>query len=306
MKKISYFSYKGGAGRSSVAFNTIPYLVKKLNATPKHPILVFDLDLDSAGLTFLFKKTRPEVDNYSIQEALSKGYSKVLNSPSRIDIAHHAIFSNCIPVGDCFGLDNESKDAVLFMPTKRDESLGKGANNNYAIGGVEENRFKEIIQACEDFEFSAVVFDTPAGNQATAQWALDFSECVATCMRITYQFRTGTYEFLCNKLKNFSNKRFVIVPNAVPTDAIYIDGNLVSYERIKKLIADDFSSIDINDNVIDLSMVGIEKEYFGVNEVKRFKIQEDVLFKIAEDKLSEDEKTAIVAYKRLVDCIVGE
>lgn len=306
MKKISYFSYKGGAGRSSVAFNTIPYLVKKLNATPKHPILVFDLDLDSAGLTFLLKKTRPDVENYSIQEALATSYSKVLNSPSRIDIAHHAIFKNCISVGDCFGLDNESKDAVLFMPTKRDESLGKGTNNNYAIGGMEESRFREIIQACEDFEFSAVLFDTPAGNQATAQWALDSSTCVATCMRITYQFRTGTHEFLSNKLKNFSNKRFVVIPNAVPTDTIYIDGNVVSYDRIKKLIVDDFSGININNNIIDLTMVGSDEEFFGVNEVKRFKIQEDVLFKIAPDKLSVDEKMAIEAYKRLVDCLVGE
>ena len=306
MKKISYFSYKGGAGRSSVAFNTIPYLVKKLNATSKHPILVFDLDLDSAGLTFLLKKNRPDIENYSLQEALASGYSKVLNSPSRIDIAHHAIFKNCLPVGDCFGLDNESKSAVLFMPTKRNESLGKGTNNNYAIGGIDENRFREIIQACEDFEFSAVLFDTPAGNQATAQWALDSSDCVATCMRITYQFRTGTHEFLCNKLKNFSNKKFIIVPNAVPTDTIYIDGNVVSYEKIKELIIDSFSGIDINNNTIDLSMVGKDADYFGINEVKRFKIQEDVLFKISENRLSDDEQLAISAYKRLVDCLVEE
>ncbi|MGN0771873.1 MAG: hypothetical protein ACI4MI_04740 [Christensenellales bacterium] len=306
MKRIAYFSYKGGAGRSSVAFNTIPYLAKKLNATPKHPILVFDLDLDSAGLTFLLKKTRPDVDNYSIQAALSNGFSKVLNSPSRTDIAHHAVFKNCIAVGDCFGLDNESKASILFMPTKRDESLGRGVNNNYAIGGVEENRFKEIIRACEEFEFAGVLFDTPAGNQVTAQWALESSNCIVTCMRITYQFRTGTHEFLCNKLANFSNKKFVVVPNAVPTDNIYIDGALVSYDRIKSLIYDSFSNIDINNNVIDLTMLGIGEDFFGVNEVKRFKIQEDVLFRIKEDRLSADEVTAIKAYKRLVDCLVGE
>lgn len=306
MKKISYFSYKGGAGRSSVVYNTIPYLVKQLNATPKHPILVFDLDLDSAGLTFLLKKTRADVENYSIQDALSAGYSKILNSPMRTDIAHHAIFRNCIAVGDCFGLDNASKESVLFLPTKRDESIGKGFNNNYAIGGIEENRFRDIIKACEDFEFSAVVFDTPAGNQVTAQWALDISDTVVTCMRITYQFRTGTYEFLCNKLKNFSNKKFVIIPNAVPIDEIFINGALVSYDNIKKLIVDDFSKISINNNKIDLSMVGLNKNFFGVNEVKRFKIQEDVLFKIPENKLSIDEKMACDAYKKIVDCLVGE
>ncbi len=305
MKKISYFSYKGGAGRSSLAYNTIPYLVKKMNATPKHPILVFDLDLDSAGLTFLLKKSRPDVESYSIQEALAAGYSKILNSPARTDIAHHAIFRHCIAVGDCFGLDNESREAVLFMPTKRDESIAKGANN-YAIGGVEESRFKDIIKACEEFEFSAVIFDTPAGNQATAQWALDASDCVVTCMRITYQFRMGTHEFLMNKLKNFSNKRFVLVPNAVPTDEILINGIAVSYENIKRLIVEDFSKIDINNNEIDLALVGEGKPFFGVNEVRRFKIQEDVLFKLPPEKLSQDERMACDAYRLVVDRIVGE
>ncbi|MBR7095187.1 MAG: hypothetical protein IKC73_03110 [Clostridia bacterium] len=306
MKKISYFSYKGGAGRSSVVYNTIPYLVKKLNATPKHPILVFDLDLDSAGLTFLLKKSRPDVESYSIQEALAAGYSKILNSPARTDIAHHAVFRHCIPVGDCFGLDNASRETVLFMPTKRDEAITKGGSNNYAIGGIEESRFRDIVKACEEFEFSAVVFDTPAGNQATAQWALDVSDSVATCMRITYQFRMGTHEFLMNKLKNFSNKRFVIIPNAVPTDEILINGIAVSYENIKKLIIDDFSKISINNNTIDLAMVGEGQSFFGVNEVKRFKIQEDILFKLPEEKLSPDERLACRAYQMVVDRVVGD
>ena len=53
MKKIAYFSYKGGAGRSSLAYNTIPLLADALNATAENPIVLIDLDVDSAGLTFL-------------------------------------------------------------------------------------------------------------------------------------------------------------------------------------------------------------------------------------------------------------
>ncbi|MBO4983101.1 MAG: hypothetical protein J6D23_03500 [Clostridia bacterium] len=306
MKKISYFSYKGGAGRSSIAYNTIPYLAKKLNATPKRPILVFDLDLDSAGLTFLLKKNGADIESYSLQDALASNFSKVLNHPSRIDIAHHAIFQHCIPVGKCFGLDNDSNSAILFVPTKRDEGLNRESNSNFAIGGVEENRFKDIIRACEQFDFAGVIFDTPAGNQATAQWALELSDTVATCMRITYQFRIGTEEFLNNKLRNFSEKKFVIIPNAVPIDDIKIDGMSVSYDSIKKLIVDAFGEIEINNNKVDLTMVGMDKDFFGVNEVKRFKIQEDILFKIAPEKLSDDEKKAIVAYKLIVDCLASE
>ena len=53
MKTISFFSYKGGAGRSSILYNTISFLAKELNATSEHPIVVMDLDIDSKGLSYL-------------------------------------------------------------------------------------------------------------------------------------------------------------------------------------------------------------------------------------------------------------
>jgi len=50
----SFYSYKGGSGRSTVLMNTVKYLADKLCASPMHPILVVDADLESAGLTYLF------------------------------------------------------------------------------------------------------------------------------------------------------------------------------------------------------------------------------------------------------------
>lgn len=49
MKKIAYFSYKGGAGRSSLAYNTIPLLADALNATAENRLFLIDLDVDSAA-----------------------------------------------------------------------------------------------------------------------------------------------------------------------------------------------------------------------------------------------------------------
>ena len=56
MKNISFFSYKGGAGRTSLLFNTLPFLAQNLGATNTEPIIVLDLDIDSKGLSFLFPK----------------------------------------------------------------------------------------------------------------------------------------------------------------------------------------------------------------------------------------------------------
>ena len=145
MKKVAYFSYKGGAGRSSVAYNTIPYLVKKLNASPKRPIVLLDLDLDSAGITFLLKKSGADVSGYSIQQALAASVSTSLYTPQMFELDHHPIFKKCIPVGTCFGLDNDSNASVLFIPAETGTPINKDANSNYDAGGIIKTRFKNLI-----------------------------------------------------------------------------------------------------------------------------------------------------------------
>lgn len=55
MQIISFYSFKGGAGRTVCCANMIPVLAAKFNASRKHPILIMDMDLDSAGLTHILK-----------------------------------------------------------------------------------------------------------------------------------------------------------------------------------------------------------------------------------------------------------
>ncbi len=306
MKKISYFSYKGGSGRSSLAYNTIPYLVKELNASPKNPIVLLDLDLDSAGISFLLKKQGIDTGTYSIQEALSTSVSSSLYTPALFEISRHPVLGRCIPVGKCFGLDNESNNSVLFIPAETGKPINKEANSNYDAGGIIKERFKTIVTFCEKYDCAAVIFDTPAGDQLTANWAIEYSNVIATCMRITFQFRYGTVDFMKRMLPRFCNKKFVLVPNAVPTEDIIIDCMKVSYEKIKKQIVDSFGELDLNGNRFCLDVVGDGQDFFGVNEVKRFKIQEDILFKLSQDMLSEDEKKAITAYKKVAACLAGD
>ena len=53
-KCFSFYSYKGGSGRSTTCVNTLLHLIRKMNAGPQHPILLVDTDLESAGLTYFF------------------------------------------------------------------------------------------------------------------------------------------------------------------------------------------------------------------------------------------------------------
>jgi len=51
---ITFYSYKGGSGRSTALMNTVKHLKNELEASANNPILIVDADLESAGLTFFF------------------------------------------------------------------------------------------------------------------------------------------------------------------------------------------------------------------------------------------------------------
>ena len=56
-KCYTFYSYKGGSGRTTTALNTVLHLAQKTNASPEHPILLVDADLESAGMTYYFDMT---------------------------------------------------------------------------------------------------------------------------------------------------------------------------------------------------------------------------------------------------------
>jgi|GEM_PF-4931146 len=56
MKIVTLYSFKGGAGRTVCTANLIPLLAKKMGATNKTPMLVIDMDIDSAGLTHILEQ----------------------------------------------------------------------------------------------------------------------------------------------------------------------------------------------------------------------------------------------------------
>ena len=54
-KCYTFYSYKGGSGRSTTSINTVKHLIDELGACKDHPILLVDSDLESAGLTYFFE-----------------------------------------------------------------------------------------------------------------------------------------------------------------------------------------------------------------------------------------------------------
>lgn len=50
----TFYSYKGGSGRTTALLNTVKYLIRDLGASKDRPLLLVDADLESAGLTYFF------------------------------------------------------------------------------------------------------------------------------------------------------------------------------------------------------------------------------------------------------------
>lgn len=275
MKTISFFSYKGGSGRTSLLYNTLPFLVKELKATPDEPIVVLDLDIDSKGLTYLFDSDS-NINSFQILKG---------------DISDDIISrSDCLSrIGMKIGLDYQDNGSVLFAsanPNKYYSSLGY--DNNYDGQNISLYPFESI---CFNSNCKAIIIDTPAGNQLSGDAALKISNKIVTVMRITKQFRNGTFEFLNEKSKKFNDKEFIIVPNVVPN----FDNTDYDIEKYIKIIKTNSNDSITGNNMNNLTM--LKDNELGINEVNLLKFEEKILANI--EKPTPDELLAINKYKVL-------
>lgn len=289
MKTISFFSYKGGAGRSSILYNTISFLAKELNATSEHPIVVMDLDIDSKGLSYLLLSD--ESYNPSKLDAI-----KILKNPSAylnpLD-SPKTLYSKMYAVGDKFGLDKI--DSVLFVSAHSNETLGQGSN--YDGENISLNPFVSALKAAG---CSALVMDNPAGGQLSSDVALRISHKIVLALRITGQFRFGTEEFLAKK-KCFDNKEYIVVPNAVPS----AEGTDYNITDILSLIKKRFTfAAQKNNDTINTAML----DQGGIGEVRMFKFEEAnlVLKQKLNRKIEQDEEDAMKKYELLAKELVKE
>ena len=306
MEVISYFSYKGGAGRSSIACNVMPFLAEKLDPTPEQPIIVVDMDIDSAGLTFLMQKeTEGAVKQieYSTQEFIQtslKGsfIGSGIGPDSNRTADKHPFFQKLNPVGTEFGLgEGERNDRKILLLEAKPGAEFESYNGG---GKLLENPLKKLYKLCMSYGCKALIFDTPAGDQLTAKWSMGVSDTVVCCMRITFQFRRGTVNYL-NRLGNENDgKRCIIVPNAVPQESIKVNGITFDSDYIRKSIIKDMSGDALKSDEPDLRM--LEDGFLGIPEVKRFKFLEGILYKFNEHQ--DDEKKALESYKKLSDVIL--
>ena len=328
MKLISFNSYKGGACRTTTCYNVLPYLAKVLGATAHQPIIVFDIDLDSMGLTSLLNPQHTNIKTpltYSARNLFvddSENINGKIREGRLSSVEDEWYFKYFQRIGEDLGL--EDAGSVLFC----------GADINAStISDDDYNRYKEssplqdlicaFEELAEEDQPKAIIFDCASGLQMSTIAALSFVHKAVVCMRPSLQFRIGTYDYLMNRIPNVIGRdcrhEIILVPTSVPSN-IVSDSDPNS-EKALEVLND--LQINTKDLIIDgiVDPIQLEKESrlgyvlndematsddFGLPEVERFKWSELLLYKDKNAPLTEREKLLQQKYEQLAGILAKD
>ena len=300
-KVISYFSYKGGAGRTTLLYNSLPLLLnEQLKPTTANPVVLVDMDIDSCGLSYLLGIQADQIqEDACVQCVLSKGVD-----PDGNGIQDIAIMKKLLPVGNKLGY--AINEAVLFLPAKDNRNVKAESRSNYEDDNF-ENNMESFIEACMNCNASAVIMDSAVGNQVTALIANHLARVIVCCMRPTIQFVEGTARYLQKQDSNnpsvTGRKKCILVPNVVPQGEVIIDNlRYPSYaiQRFYQIFSDFIDDRDVTEEWQYNSEM-FDDDVFGIPAVPSFMWREGQLY--TQESLDECEQLALERYRKLAGII---
>ena len=315
MEIISFNSYKGGSCRTTTCYNAIPFLARNLNATSKNPIIVFDCDLDSMGLTnLLFPRRRDEdIPEYSSRNLFCDENSNEIEIIEN-GVLNEPYFNKYQKVGIKFGLSDDG--AVLFLGVNKNDSTISDEQFAKFKDNPPINKLVTALKRMDpDLRPKALVFDCASGVQMTTVAVLSVVEKIVMCMRPTSQAREGTFMYLKDKLPSIlsrsygKNRKVYLLLTSVPLiNVAESEPNreeaIASLKKIRRkaldLIDEDLieqihgmaNRLNLHYELID-DFADIDADVIGIPEVERFKweecllYKEDVLFTHQEELLKE-------------------
>ncbi len=302
-KVISFFSYKGGAGRTTLAYNVIPILAEyHFRPTKTAPIILVDMDIDSCGMSYILEIPKEDTEENCVQNLLSKGCDQRIVRP----ISDHPFFGKLIPVGNKFGY--AENNAILFLPAKDVKNVdASGAPNYNDANNPFRDGLTQLIEACREYEIPAVILDSAVGNNATANASNQVADVVVSCMRPTTQFVEGTKRFFdavesTNSPWGKKPRKVIFVPNVVPREELEIDDQSYPTTAINKIINMTAKLAEKNSrsgNTYVRDMLG--RNNFGIPALTLFMWLECQLFTM--EDLGEQEKDVLERYKKLAKLI---
>jgi cellulose biosynthesis protein BcsQ len=279
IKTICFYSFKGGAGRTVCTANVARFLAKELGATKKRPVLLLDLDLDSAGLTILLGQGSTFEGSKWSMYGILKGDLALDVDPVREDF----FSTRVVDVSAELGADSGT---VLFVGSEV-----VGASDIAIADGDSLDRMDDLVARSEEHGIGTIIIDSASGWQQAARLSHFTSDLVVYCCRMTHQFIEGTklqlerFVELCEQERGRVPK-IIILPVAVPPST-------PTWEERKALAIGSLKAL--RSKLKDRTTVEMADSF--VDEVVSFKWYESVLAKKAQ--LEQDEQVAQSAFESL-------
>ena len=312
MANISFFSYKGGSGRTTTTLNTLYYLIREARPDSEHPFIIIDADNESYGLSMLLLKEHdyPAVKSLQGLGLNAKQDTFVRKGPPSDWQSYPDLGNFFIPVGNYFTKDIEDEAVLLLRSDVTPEDQQRMLNNVFTMndGGQVNSNLKKAVDIMSECDCT-VVFDTPSGTQDMATFALNNSDTIVCCMRPSVQFERGTRQCFQKLISRWgqkrSEKKIIFCPSAVPFRKMEIDGNLYPGHYVSSVFSRFKAELDAKardtNGAVEIVWGMQEGDFPGIPEVDRFKWQECCLAKINSDK--EDERKAKERYSKLAQLI---
>jgi len=308
MKTISFFSYKGGACRTSTAYNTVPYIARALNASKERPLVVLDMDFNSVGMSLLLGFKHGENEVTLLDFACPRNTVPQWDVEKVYDRGEHDVLRLLKPVGHKFGQDDD--ESILFA--------GTAAEDTYYMTNVQKNEsfFADLNRLFKTNDYAGLILDLPTGWQTVATACREISDTIVVCMRPTRQFFDGTKRFIEVLIGKRASKapKFVILPTAVPED-IKDDGGNSRHEKLRADLGNMTSTLnerktELKSNCRIVSdMIGRNSPIIGIPEVTLFKWSEENLFcKVKNNGYTpkNDEADAAKQYEKLANTVLKD
>ena len=321
--KVSFYSYKGGSGRSTTCWNTVERLLQEVTPTREHPFVIIDTDIESRGSTVLYGAEEDFFGCNTYQSIQSRIKNGVNVTGTDDESRKRNFFDAMCPIGRKFGEDVDAYAVLLLgVDSDRNENIiTKGEANAEQMGN-----FKDFVKLCEKYGAKGIFFDTPSGTQGWARQSLTHSTIVICCMRPTSQFQLTTKkalkDFVDKDKAQGDNKYYILTPTTVCVDrpqSFVVKNNEEEFpEYAHGLIMQDFRNekykamvkLDMLEPTPEKSKVYKDNKddgahVFGIPEIKRFKWFEQSLGCLPKDKgFSSNDEMGLNRYQYLADTIM--
>jgi len=288
-KVVVMYSFKGGAGRTVCTANLAAPLADATGCSASRPLLLMDMDLDSAGLTILLEQS----DFHDFQKS---NYTSSRVVCGEVDLGEREQYRACYEEGmrDVSDLVGARPNSVRFLGT---EVVGRQEYTMLFDNALP--KMKEFIEYCGEKKIGTLLIDSASGRQEAAQVSQRVADVVVYCCRLTEQFIYGTKVHLQRMLAACEDgdrraPAVVLLPIAVPTVR----------EPWEKIYANRKAELDRIVTTVPAAVL-VKCLHDGVCEVESFKWVETVLARQAEATLTEDQIRARDGFRRLCDEISG-